>query len=228
MTKLDDYTSKAPAIIGSTTINHAVRVALQITCSEYCFLDFLTKVNANLEQPDVLNIFIKTGFSTYEQEILLKALMQKSLVIIESGIDGRDRSFKVASKWNDAFPNLDKEFEEFWHGRDKEGNLTVVWTGTKKKALEYYVKLRKKYSKEFLAKQRDLYFEFLQLEQKGGFNRQKMMCQIFLNPMNERFNEDYEDYCKQKRIKLGIDKLPEVKPMTKEEVLGAYGKDNNK
>lgn len=222
MTALNDYKSKAPAIIGSTTINHAVRVALLITCSEYVFLDFLKKIEEKQETADVLNIFIHTGFSTNEQEILLKALMQKSLVIIETGIDGKDRSFRVSPRWNDAFPNLDKEFEEFWH--DNNG---VAWTGTKKKALEYYVKIRKKYSKEFLLKQRDLYFDFLKLEEKGGFNRQKMMCQVFLNPMNERFNEDYEDYCKQKRIKLGIDKLPEAKPITRDEVNNAYGKNTH-
>lgn len=233
MGHMKEFRSSPPKITGSTTINHEIRVKLGLNCSEYCILDHLSRKEDKGELADTLSVYIHTGFLEDDQERLLKGLMVKAMVVIVSGIDGRGQEIKISQKWFDAFPDIDKEFEEFWHEKitDKNGryaNMTA-WTGTKKKAIEYWHKLRKKYSFEYLMAQRNNYFEYLELEHKRGFARQRMMCQVFLNPSNERFAEDYADYAKQLRIKLGIQppEQTQSQPMTLDKVKEAYGKNNN-
>lgn len=218
MTKLDNYKSKPPAIIGSTTINHAARVRLGLNCSEYVMLDHMAKKDEKGGQADTLTVYLNTGFTIDEASRLFRSLIAKGFVMV-TGDD-----FTLTSKWADAFPDIDKEFEAcFW---TKDGK--VAWTGTKKKALEYYYKLRKKYSRDFLVEQRDNYFEFLKLQKKlRNFDQQKLMCQVFLNPANERFNEDYADYIKQLKAHYGDPDAVKPAPITKEDVMNQYGKNNN-
>jgi len=226
MTKLSDYKSKPLPIIGSTTINHASRVALQLNCSEYVLLDCLARIQEKglVLYPDTTDIYLKTGFDLRSQEIILKALMSKAFIIVVTDKNGKPR-LTVTDKWMNASADIEKEFDaHFW-----KVNGSVAWTGTRKKSLELYVKLRKKYSKEILVEQRNYYFEYLKLEEKNGFARQKMMCQVFLNPANERFLEDYKDYANQIRKKLGL--LPDTdntQPITRDDVNKAYGKNSNK
>lgn len=223
MTKLEEYRSEVPAIIGSSTINHAARVKLGLNCSEYCFVDLIARMQDSGKHIYFDDIHAHLGFNRDESNILMKSLMAKSFIVILSGIDGRDAEFKLTSKWAEGFANIDKEFDElFWK---KDGK--VCWTGTRKKALEYWVRIRKRHTLDFLISQRNKYFEFLELQKKyRGFDQQKVMCQVFLNPANERYLEDYTDYVKQLKATYAPSKV-EVKPVTKEDILKAYGKDNN-
>jgi hypothetical protein len=219
MTSLDNYKSKAPAIIGSSTINHAARVRLGLNCSEYVFLMYLAARQEKGEQADTLTLYIYTGFSPENQQQILKGLMLKGFILFTGD------EYEVTRKWFDGFADIEKEFEEFFW---KE-NGKVAWTGTKKKAIEYYIKIRKKYSKEYLLDQRKYYFEYLELEHKRGFDRQRLMAQVFLYPGSERFLEDWKKYCEDIRAKLGLDKpISLTKPITKQEVMEAYAKDTNK
>ena len=224
MGKIADYRSSPPKITGSSTINHEIRVILQLTCSEYVLLSYMSKEQEKGQMADTLSVYINTGFIEQNQELLLKSLIVKGFIRIEP-----NQVFKVTSKWYDAIPNLDKEFDLFWFEMKNDKRIPA-WTGTKKKAIEYWHKLRKKYSFDYLMLQRTNYFEYLALENKRGFDRQRMMCQVFLNPANERYAEDYADYAKQLRIKLGID-VPETKKeevLTEEKRKEFYAKNNNK
>lgn len=232
MSKIGDYRSSPAQITGSSTINHEIRVKLQLTCSEYVLIDHMHRKELKGEMADTLSVYVNTGFTEQNQELLVKSLIAKGFIRIEQG-----QVIKLTSKYEDAFPNLDKEFEEFWiETLPDKGDLNhtkmirhVAWTGTKKKALEYWHKLRKKHTFDYLMAQRSAYFEYLELEHKRGFARQRMMCQVFLNPGSERYMEDYADYAKQLKIKLGL-----LKEETKIEVLSSeqrkefYAKNNNK
>lgn len=225
MEKLEEYKSKAPDIVGSSTINHAARVKLQLTCSQYCFIDFLHRRKEN--PTGVQSIWISLGFGEKEIEQLTKECMLKGFIAVTSGIDGRDPELILSNKWNEAFTSAEKEFEVFWHEMI-DNKISVAWTGTKKKALEYWVKLRKKHSFEFLMKQRNDYFQFLRLQKKlRKFDQQRLMCQVFLNPANERYLENYEDYVMQLLKHYGDPETPKIKPVTKDDILNQYGKDNH-
>ena len=224
MGKLEEYKSKAPDIVGSSTINHAARVKLGLTCSQYCFLDFLHRRQENPTGNQ--SIWINLGFGEKEIEQLTRECMQRGYVLLN------DTGFVLTGKWNEAFTSAEKEFEQFWHKKltDKNNRSVdmVAWYGAKKKALEYWVKLRKKHSFEFLMKQRDDYFQFLKLQKKlRNFDQQRLMCQVFLNPATERYMENYADYIEQLKKHYGDPEQPKIKPVTKEEILSQYGKDNH-
>lgn len=220
MTKLETYVSKAPVIIGSTTINHEARIRLSLNCSEYCLLDHLSRKTEKGDQADTLTIYINTGFTVKETQILLNSLVLKGFVRIES----ETGKYSLTTKWEEAFPDIEKEFDNIFWRTDRK----VVWTGTKKKALEYYVKTRKKYSAVFLMDQRNNYFNYLKLQKElRNFDQQKMMCQVFLNPANERFLEDYLEYIKELVRKYGKQEEQKIEPITREQVMEAYGKDNH-
>jgi hypothetical protein len=53
------------------------------------------------------------------------------------------------------------------------------------------------------------------------------MCQVFLNPANERYLENYEDYVMQLLKHYGDPEAPKIKPVTKDDILNQYGKDNH-
>ena len=222
MGKLDDYKSKLPSINGSTTINHEARVRLGLTCSEYVLMSHLANIQEKKKKHENLSFYLSTGFGPSEITALFKALIGKGFVYISNPAEG---DYEVTSKWNDGFADIEKEFDnKFWKVDGK-----VAWTGTRKKALEYYVKLRKRHAKDFLVKQRDDYFTFLDLQYKlRNFDQQKTMCQVFLNPMNERYLEDYADYIVQLKAKYGDPDKPTPKPVSKEEIMKEYGKDHNK
>lgn len=223
MGKLDNYVSKAPDIVGSSTINHAARVKLGLTCSEYCFIDFLHR--RDVDATETKSIWISLGFGEKEINQLFRNLIVKGFIIMDIGSGNSDNpKFNFTQKWKEGFANIEQEFNEyFWMENGK-----VAWTGTKKKAFEYYIKLRKKHSKDFLVNQRDQYFKFLELQKKyRNFDQQRLMCQVFLNPANERYLEDYGDYVNQLKFKYAPSPEIKPKPLTKEDVLNSYGKDNH-
>ena len=140
MNKLSDYKSKIPAVVGSTTINHASRIRLSLNCSEYVMLDYLARCQTKGIQVDSISIYIHTGFSIEAQEAIMRALMVNAWIYIKNEEHGKPL-LMVSDRWMDSAVDIEKEFDKhFWKENDK-----VVWTGTRKKALEYYIRLRKKY-----------------------------------------------------------------------------------
>lgn len=219
---LENYKSKIP-INGSTTINHEIRVKLGLNCSEYCLLDYVTSKRKCNVSIDSNSINTNLGFNASEQQALFNGLLKKGFVEVSPTGD-----YLETNKFLDAFPDMEKEFDDnFWY-ESVNGKRVVAWTGTKKKALEYYEKLRMKYSLDYFIKQRSDYFEMLQLEYKRGFARQRMMAQVFLNPMNERFAEDYAESARRIKVQLNLIKEENEKQeaLTLDKVKEMYGKNN--
>jgi hypothetical protein len=219
---LKDFKSEMPKVHGRTTINHEARMQLMINCSEYVFMDWLHRAFQNkMKEPDVIDCYVKTGFTSDQQQRLMKSLIQKGFL---SPTD--NDSPTMTQKWNSAFADLDKEFDEFFWVK----NFKVCWTGSKPIAKKLYVQLRRNVSREFLMHQRNTYFAYLECEAKLGFARQKMMATVFLGKA-ERYNEDWESQLQECRKRLNkiteeLDKRKDIKPVSKDEVDKLYGKDN--
>jgi hypothetical protein len=221
MTMLEEKV-ELPRISGSSTINHQVRVELGLNCSEYVLMDYIYQKVQKKEEMNVLATYVRLGLTDEEQTRLLKSLVHKGFVLpIEESPP------VITDKWISSFKDLETEFNEhFWKldGR-------TFWTGSKKKAKEWYIKLRKKYSKEFLTGQRDHYAKMLHYCHLEGFNRDVMMAERWLNPKNEYYLSDWESEWKKKEpalISRRLVKKPveSTKTLTDKERKEQYAKDN--
>lgn len=193
---VDDFKTmvvKKPTILGSTTINHAARIELDLTCSDYVLMDYIYRAIRDKKPLDTLEIYRQTGFEEQAVGVILNNLVLKGFVVNE-----RCNLPKITDKWASAFTNLTTEFEElFWRKNGK-----VFFTGSKKKSYEFYSKLRKKYSKDFLVKQRDAYADYLEMEHKTGFDRSVMMAERWLHPSNEYYLSDWSSQANLIREKI--------------------------
>lgn len=197
---LKNFKSARPEITGSSSINHKVRVKLQLNCSQYVYMQFIAdsfKKNAFI---DPMDVYKAIGMDVNQQNELAKELIVKTFLYLdENGV------VFPTDKWSSGWPRLEVEFEEFWK---KDGKN--CWTGSKKEGFVLYSKVRKKVEKDVLLNQRNFYFEFLTVTRKTGFNRAAMMVERWLNPKNEYYMEDYSQY-----IKDLMDRYPGIfKPTT--------------
>ena len=215
---------ESPQVNGYTTINHEARVELGMTCSEYVLMDHIYSEIKKGNLLDMGKTHGRTGFNDFEQGQILKKLVQKGFVLpIEQNPP------VITDKWISAFKDIDTEFEEyFWKRKGK-----VFWPGSKKKAKERYIALRKKYPKDFLVNQRDHYAKFLHYTRTNGFDRDTMVAERWLNPSNEYYLSDWKmawEEVEQKLIKKGIFRKPKdsnVKPLTDKERKERYAKDSD-
>jgi hypothetical protein len=214
-------------IIGSTTINHAMRIHLGMNCSEYVLMDYIyrcVKANRGME---ITEVYQQTGFDEQSQGALLRGLVTKGFVFPE-----QTNPPSISAKWESGFKDIEKEFEElFWK---KEGK--VFFTGSKKKSLVLYKNFRKKYSKDFAIKQRDAYCYYLTMERKRGFDRAVMMCERWLNPANEYYLVDWQQMGDEIKKKISSGEAKNVKStekpvktetITEEERQKTYEQDSN-
>ena len=204
---------QAPKIIGSSFINHDNRVKLNLTCSEYVMMEYIYKCVKNNEEVVFDQMFINTGFTKEQQGILIRNLVEKGFVFPkETPIP------LISDKWESVFPDIEKEFEEFWH-EIIDGKRKAAWQGSKKDAFSKYKIIRKEISKELAFNQREFYFEFLNLEKKyRKFSRQRMMCSVFLGPQRRIF-EDWANYGQEIKDEFESKEVVIAKPskMTKEQ-----------
>lgn len=188
MEDIKNYKSKPPKIIGSTKINHALRVKMELGCQEFVLMEAIVTLRAKHKPVTDMSVYQLTGLVPQEATMTLESLVRKGFIFPMATADGAP---DIAPKWNTFFTSAEDEFDEFW---TKDGK--VCWTGSKPKAKQLYIQRRKDEDKEFLIGQRDAYFEFLEVTAKGGFNRPKMMCTVFLGAQ-ERFMEDWQEYTKE-------------------------------
>jgi hypothetical protein len=221
---LKDYRSGPVKVSGSTTINHSARMQLEISCSEYVFIDALHRIKAKGETLSVEAMYLLTGFNAEEQQKLISLAAQKGFLYPLSDIREVTK-INLTSKFGDAFGDREKEFDKFFW-KDKSGK--TAWPGSRKKALELYIKVRKEYDREYIMRQRDEYFAYLDVVRKTGFDRQKMMATVFLGPQ-ERFNEDWkaqydEAFKKLKRNQVEMERRERegIRPITEEERRNLY------
>lgn len=202
--KIMDHLVKFPNIIGSTTINHAARVKLGLNCSEYVLMTFVYHCAKNNKPLITLETYQKTGFEEDAQFQVMRGLVQKGFVLFSP-----NEVPQVTTKWESAFANIEDEFENLFWKKD----CKVIWQGSsRKQALLFYLKTRKKYPRETLVESRNDYVEYLQWEHKRGFDRQIMGAEKFLNEKNEYYLVDWKTMTADIKAKLEPPK-PETKPI---------------
>lgn len=216
-----------PSVVGSTTINHAARIQLELTMAEYVLMDYISRAVRDKKSLDLTEVYIQTGMIEETQSSVLNNLVQKGFIIGE-----QVNPPKITDKWESAFTNMEKEFEEmFWRLNGK-----VFFTGSRKKSYEFYYKLRKKYSRTFVIDQRNAYADYLEMEKKRGFNRAVMMAERWLNPSNEYYLADWKSQANEirKSISSGViapvksmEKIEKAETVTSEERRLAYEQDSN-
>jgi len=187
MKNVGAYKAKPPRVYGSTKISHNIRVKMGLGCQEYVLMECIVSLLAKRKPVTDVIVYQETGLVPEEAGMTLEMLVKKGYIYPEATADGAPN---VSPMWRSHFTSAEGEFDEFW---TKDGK--VCWTGSKPKAKELYVNVRKEHEKEFVMSQRDAYFEFLNITAKGGFNRPKMMATVFLGAQ-ERFMEDWPAYIK--------------------------------
>lgn len=216
--KILDQKVERPSIIGLTTINHAVRVQLGLTCSEYVLMNYIHQCHKNRTPLEVTATYRKTGFELEEQKTLAFALQRKGFILITE-----DPIPHITSKWESGFGNMEEEFEnEFW----KKDGKNVWLTSSKKASFKKYVEARRTHPKEVIIAARDEYLEYLKWEHKRGFDRQIMMAERFLNLANEYFMTDWKSMTEEIKRKLNPPSVPpaEAKQITEAERQKEYDK----
>ncbi len=225
--KKEDLTKRktnAPRITGVTTINHSNRIKLGLTCDQYVLASCLADIIRENKDPLTSRVFRRTGFSEQAQEHLLLRLIEKGILYPTSPSE----PIKLSNKWYDLFAEIEREFEEdFW--TDKDGK--TAWPGSKKKAKELYIKLRKKEDKEYILRQKRYYFKLLHYTNLLGFDRSKMMATVFLGPQ-ERYSENWKEQAdeKEKKYKALQEKRNDVitpANMTQNDKNNLYAEDSN-
>lgn len=210
--KITEMKVKLPSILGSTTINHAARIQLNLNASEYVMMDYIYRCVQKKKEMEITETYCQTGFNEEQQQVLLRHLVMKGFVWPD-----KVSPPKITSKWESVFADLKAEFDNlFWRMNGK-----VYFPGSNKKSFTFYYKLRKQYSKEFLIKQRNQYARFLEMQNKNGFDQAKMMAERWLNPKNENYLIDWKTMGDEveKKIKRKEEVKNPVDAMQKSEVL---------
>lgn len=192
MEDIKNYKAKPPKVIGSTLINHALRVKMQLGCTEYVIMTAIIDLIRRGKPVTDLTMYQSVGIHPEGAVMMMISLIEKGYLFPKAAENAMPH---VTDKWKSFFDSVEDEFDEFWN---KEG--AVCWTGSKPKAKELYIKRRESESEEFLTAQRDAYFEFLDVTATGGFNRPKMMCTVFLGP-SERYKENWSLYLKDEKAR---------------------------
>lgn len=228
MSGFKDYKAKKSVrITGSTTINHSIRVKGQLSCMEYVMLVYLDNREKRKEHKDNSHCTAFTGYSTEEQNMLIKLLTERGFLLPFS----LNIPYHVTSqKWRDLFLGIEMEFEQFWHieheNEDGKKIKKAAWTDTKKTAFRVFSTVRKSHDFDYLLKQRNIYFDFLNYTNLNGFDRRKMGCAVWLNPLNEKFNANWKIQLEEERKKYEETFGKEIKeskqPLSEEDLNSNY------
>ena len=187
MEDIKNYKSKPVKVLGSTLINHNLRVRMQLGCTEFVIMTAIIDLIRTGKPVTDMTMYQSVGIPPQGAVMIMKTLIEKGYLFPKAAENDMPH---VTPKWKSFFGSVEEEFDEFWN---KDGK--VCWTGSKPKAKELYIKRRDNHDKSFLIGQRDAYFDFLEVTATGGFNRPKMMCTVFLGAQ-ERFMEGWPEYYK--------------------------------
>lgn len=188
---VENFRSKAPKVSGTTLIDHAKRVALGLNCSEYVLMSYISEQVGTPEPYDIVKVQMRTGLTSGQQDRLISRLTEEKYICWSI----KSKTNVPTQKWYAQFSDLEKEFEKFWTDLI-DGKIRNAWPGSRPVAEKLFRKVREKYSFDYIMKQRREYFRYLdRLLRIKGFDRQKMMATVFLNPEKERFNEKWHTYC---------------------------------
>jgi len=199
-------------ISGSTTINHAVRIKLQLTNNEYVLLQFL---EISFQEKRVITyelIYRKIGMDV-ELFNTLREKLKQGLWIKDEKV-GDKVLIRVTKRFREAFYVNEQDFNDFWLNPKTK---TADWPGSRTDALAKYVIARKEYPADYLLKQKHWYFRMLALPEYAY--RQKMGAPVFLNMRTKRFEEDFESQWREVTGKTRIEEPVQSLDMAKKEEL---------
>ena len=179
MSEFDDIQVKdTNTIYGSTIINHAKRIQMDLSMAEYCVADFIEYANGKRKLVTYEYAYRRLGLKKELFIPLMTSLRNKGYITDEQN------NIKVTRKWLDTFMVGAEWFDAFWNIRGKP-----YWPGSKKDAQKKFEKACYQYSPEFIIQCRDNYVKFM--NHPANKFRQIMMATVFLNPETERFKEDW-------------------------------------
>ena len=187
MEDIKNYKTKPMKVIGSTLINHNLRVKMQLGCTEYVIMTAILDLIRRGKPVTDVTMYQSVGIHPEGAVMMMKSLIEKGYLFPKAAENAMP---SITPKWKSFFEPVEDDFDEFW---SKDGK--VCWAGSKPKAKDLYVRLRNNHEKEFLISKRDAYFEFLEVTATGGFIRPKMMATVFLGAQ-ERYMEDWPGYTK--------------------------------
>ena len=202
-------------VTGHSAIDHQARVHMNLTMEEYALVDMMEKYHKASKPLCSTEIYKCIGIAAEESQPLITRLWAKGFI---ETCSAKSR-FKPTQRWYDGFPDLKKEFEEFWKSVDiptVNGVKHISWTGAKPSAEKCFEKVRKLESFDYLIAQKIAYFRMI----ASSSYRKVMGGPVFLNITEKRYSEDWVKSIEKgvliERQKPDVSK-PETK-ITKEEV----------
>lgn len=186
---------KIPQIRGITHMNHRIRTLLDISCAEYCILDFVYQLNLKAKHFSIESgkeeMFKFLGLYPETLSKVIEGLIVKEFL----ACDSKGNHLMTTAKWDNHFGNqFVVEYNVLW----LKHNI-----GNKKKGLEMYTRARMQgITYEHISKRLEIYISYL--DRKGAF---PLHMSTFLNPKykefdNEHFNEEVESKNQQLNFSL--------------------------
>ena len=171
----------AAGILGTSIINHKIRVKLGLTLNEYCVLDFL--YSRMIAKKPVLSI-------AKESDALWKDLGVRPFNIVDNVLCLGEKDLIEENKKGEIIPTqlwID-EFEKGW-----EKEFTTLWDtyghiGNESEAKARYKLVRKITTLDHLLKRHQVYQKHL--DERDW--KQKMQLTVWLNPKKMKWDDDYE------------------------------------
>lgn len=172
-------------IIGTSIINHAKRVKLEVSIEQYAVLTFLDYAEASNKVINADLVYSQLGFD-FKYFIKIKDdLSQIGFIHPETR--------KLTKKWYDTIGDIDSQFIKFWEPI-VINNIRYSWPGSKTDAKDKFAKAVKEVGFDFLMEQKEAYFKVVN---ESKFDRQVMGGPVFLNPKTKRYSENWKSQVKQ-------------------------------
>lgn len=170
-------------IHGTSMINNKIRTRLSLTMEEYAMADFICEKCQKPNKDFSFNRIRRyLGIWDEQARSIIRNLHAKAIIKKKEG------NIIVSDIWSNAHHiGGDILFEEFWEKHNEK-----QWPGGKGQAKGLFKKLLERgISFEHLISCKRDYFDFMEHE-KNNY-RQLMGAAVFLNPTNERFNENWRE-----------------------------------
>ena len=167
-------------VIGHTTINHKIRITLNLTCDEYCLIDLIEKCKSKKIKFTYEESYKRLGYEKEVVNAIMNQLQGRKLLKWE------EKEFRVTKLWIEQFEISQEEFDAFWEPMKFQGR-TIRWTGSKFDAQKKYIKARREYEGSYLYFQKQNYFRLLFEKPE----RPIMAASVFLNMETKRFIEEF-------------------------------------
>lgn len=185
--------TKVAQIRGITHMNHRIRTLLDISCAEYCILDFVYQLNLKAKHFSIESgkedMFKFLGLYPETLSKVIEGLIVKEFL----ACDSKGNHLMTTAKWDNHFGNqFVVEYNTLWLKHN---------VGNKKMGLDMYTRARMEgISFEHLSNRLDIYLAYID---KNGKFPQHMST--FMNPKFKQFdNECFDEEVETKNQQLNF------------------------